>query len=58
MALLEQRKDLYEATKRNHPERWSGKTRDWSYLNIVMLNPGNVESSCVQEEKSVKQQAA
>lgn len=58
MALLEQRKDLYEATKRNHPERWSGKTRDWSHHKIVMLNPGNEESLCVQEEKPVKQQAA
>lgn len=29
----------YEAAKARHPERWSGKTRDWSLPEKVHLNP-------------------
>jgi transposase InsO family protein len=29
----------YEAAKTRHPERWSGKTRDWSLPEKVHLNP-------------------
>lgn len=30
---------IYEAAKSRHPERWSGKTRDWSLPEKVHLNP-------------------
>lgn len=37
--ILKQREALYAAAKANRPERWSGKTRDWSRPDVVMLNP-------------------
>lgn len=55
VALLEQREKLYEAAKRNNPERWSGKTRDWTHNNIVKLNPVNETGSGGSNNK---QQAA
>jgi len=39
MALLEQRKRVYESAKNKHPERWSGDVRDWSHDPVVLLNP-------------------
>jgi len=39
-AILEQRAALYEATKAQRPERWSGPIRDWQPENFVYLNPG------------------
>nr|VFK29752.1 MAG: Integrase core domain-containing protein [Candidatus Kentron sp. LPFa] len=38
-ALLEKRKELYEATRAKNPFRWSGKTRNWNPVNEVWLNP-------------------
>ena len=40
IALLEQRKQLYEAAKSQYPDRWSGKTRNWKPAKTVYLNPG------------------
>ena len=37
--ILVQRNDVYEAAKKRHPERWSGKTRNWEHEGIVNLNP-------------------
>lgn len=37
--LLKARKDVYEQAKILHPERWSGKTRNWGYQDRVALNP-------------------
>ena len=39
-AILDQRTTLYELAKSNHPERWSGSTRNWSRIDSVCLNPG------------------
>ena len=39
-AILMQRKALYEKAKSNHPERWSGDTRNWQRIASVHLNPG------------------
>jgi transposase InsO family protein len=41
MAILEQRKCVYEAAKKKHPERWSGRTRNWNHEATVELNPVN-----------------
>lgn len=38
-ALLAARNDVYEAAKRNRPERWSGPTRNWKPVAVVHLNP-------------------
>ena len=37
--MLKARKQVYAAAKQRHPERWSGKTRDWSPVLTVCLNP-------------------
>jgi putative transposase len=34
-----QRTAIYEAAKNKHPERWSGKTRNWEIPQEVHLNP-------------------
>lgn len=39
-AILMQRKALYEVARSNHPERWSGNTRNWQPIEFVHLNPG------------------
>ena len=37
--VLAARKALYEAKRRANPSRWSGKTRDWTSIGEVWLNP-------------------
>lgn len=44
--ILEKRDALYQAAKTAHPERWSGKTRNWSPIGVVMLNPDRPEREC------------
>ena len=36
---LEKRHSVYEIAKKEHPERWSGKTRNWILPETVSLNP-------------------
>ncbi|MEO5934878.1 MAG: IS3 family transposase, partial [Duganella sp.] len=38
-SILQHRKQVYEAAKQRHPERWSGTTRDWELKGEVWLNP-------------------
>lgn len=38
-ALLAKREGIYEAAKKRHPERWSGATRNWQPIQVVLLNP-------------------
>ena len=38
-AILGARHALYLQAKQRHPARWSGNTRDWSYISAVTLNP-------------------
>ncbi|GED21625.1 transposase [Halomonas halmophila] len=38
-AILRKRHALYQAARRNNPARWSGKTRNWSPIKVVTLNP-------------------
>ncbi|UFK41104.1 IS3 family transposase [Pectobacterium parvum] len=38
-ALLTQRDELYRQAQKAHPERWSGKTRNWQPEGPVTLNP-------------------
>ena len=37
--ILAKRKQVYEQAKSNHPERWSGETRNWEPVEEVYLNP-------------------
>ena len=45
IAILEQRKCVYEEAKLMYPERWSGRTRNWDHKATVELNPAN-EHTC------------
>ncbi|PKH04525.1 IS3 family transposase, partial [Psychromonas sp. MB-3u-54] len=44
VAILIKRKNVYQKAKSAHPERWSGKTRNWDYINEVNLNPEKSKS--------------
>jgi putative transposase len=37
--ILERRRQIYETARQRHPERWSGKTRNWDQVTTVRLNP-------------------
>ena len=39
LAILAARHALYTKARENHPARWSGKTRNWSPISAVTLNP-------------------
>lgn len=54
IVILEERQQLYEAAKAKQPERWSRKTRDWTPVGTVYLNPGKP----VKKEVELKQKAA
>lgn len=47
IAILERRHALYEAARARHPERWSGKTRNWSRVETVRLNPAKTTAATV-----------
>jgi putative transposase len=51
-AILVNRKHVYEAAKRRHPARWSGKIRNWEPIRTVVLNP------CQSTEKKSQLRAA
>jgi putative transposase len=38
-AVLASRHELYERMRQTNPERWSGSTRNWSPIGLVVLNP-------------------
>jgi transposase InsO family protein len=59
-ALLRKRIEVYEAAKQEHPERWSGNTRNWQTIDVVHLNPDQhvVESGEQKKEKLAFKKAA
>ena len=38
-AILDKRRRLYQRARQRHPERWSGKIRNWTPVGEVHLNP-------------------
>jgi len=42
--ILARRHELYQAARAARPERWSGKTRNWTPMGPVMLNPEREEN--------------
>ena len=38
IAILEQRKSVYQRAKMENPARWSGDTRNWDWIPAVSLN--------------------
>lgn len=49
--LLATRTKTYEAARLQNPSRWSGKTRDWSPVELVCLNPNNKLKEWVKKTK-------
>ncbi len=43
--ILKRTKKTYEKAKKRNPERWSGKTRNWDYIEKVALNPDRIKES-------------
>lgn len=41
-SLLTNRDRVYDAARRRHPERWSGRSRNWTPVGAVTLNPTHV----------------
>lgn len=48
--ILAKRKQVYEQAKAEHPERWSGNSRDWSVVAEVYLNPDKANTKTEQEK--------
>jgi putative transposase len=43
--ILARRRDLYRRARRTNPERWTGASRDWTPVRLVVLNPKPVAAS-------------
>jgi putative transposase len=50
--LLEHRHRVYQAAREAHPERWSGDTRNWRWIDQVQLNPDREMLKQIEEERS------
>ncbi|MGP3699599.1 hypothetical protein [Rhodobacter sp. NSM] len=44
--LLPERDRVYQLARAAHPERWSGRTRNWQPIGSVWLNPGRPGDRC------------
>ncbi len=53
-AMLHARAAVYESARKNHPTRWSGNTRDWTFIDQVHLNPDRQQT----KESEADQKAA
>lgn len=47
--ILAKRKRVYEKAHRRHPERWTGKIRNWEPAGEVWLNPGDRSQTTEQK---------
>lgn len=50
-ALLQARAAVYEQAKQKHPSRWSGNTRDWTFIEAVHLNPDRPQTKETQADQ-------
>jgi len=48
LAIMKKREKVYEEAKNRHPERWSGKTRNWNHEAMVTLNPANQKTQKIK----------
>jgi putative transposase len=47
--ILSRREQVYADAKNRHPERWSGKTRNWALKDEVWLNPDRLQSEQLKQ---------
>lgn len=52
--ILENRHNVYEIAKKEHPERWSGNTRNWLLPETVSLNPDKKSALKKETERQTK----
>lgn len=52
LMILEKRHQIYREAQTKHPERWTGKTRDWNPATEVVLKKFNRIGSGTMNEKS------
>jgi putative transposase len=50
-ALLRARAAVYEEARHKHPQRWSTRTRDWTFIDAVHLNPDRPPTKEVEADK-------
>ncbi len=51
-ALLQARAAVYEQARQKHPQRWSKKTRDWTFIDTVHLNPDRPQTKDNEADKA------
>jgi putative transposase len=49
--LLEHRHRVYQAARKAHPQRWSGDTRNWRWIDQVQLNPDREVQRQIEEKR-------
>ncbi|MCK9223309.1 MAG: hypothetical protein M0Q40_11960 [Limnochordia bacterium] len=52
--ILSKRDAVYQAARKKHPERWTGKTRNWKWIDEVTLNPVTEQTS-EREKEQIRQ---
>ena len=58
VAILENRKTVFEHAKQRHPERWNGRpTRNWNRITQVHLNPGKEKTKSEQKNPAMAEAA-
>ncbi|BAM07000.1 putative integrase, catalytic region [Leptospirillum ferrooxidans C2-3] len=51
--ILTRRDRTYQEAQKQNPERWSGKTRDWTPIEKVTLNP---QKEAVRNDQNLKEE--
>lgn len=51
--VLDLRESVYQLARQNNPRRWTGKTRDWSRIELVSLTPGKEPKADVEKLRSL-----
>lgn len=52
--LLNHRHQVYQKARAKHPERWSGKTRNWNRIEVVYLNPQDSDKHVTKRGRGYK----
>lgn len=53
---IAKRDTVYKEAYARHPERWSGKTRNWAIKEAVFLNPPKCKTTTAKQQRRKKQQ--
>lgn len=56
--ILERRRRTYELARGANPRRWSGRTRDWSAVGTVTLNPERADLELTSDARNISRATA